>query len=99
MEFDVLFLAPLFGNVSLDLALTVMASHRADVVPVVPGSDLQTHVPARLVHLVGEDRPPVLRWRDDMVQQGGDIMAAVDVLTHLPKVSQLDAASRREWDP
>jgi hypothetical protein len=61
--------------------------------------DLQAHVPERLVHLVRADRPPVLRRTDEVIQQGGDIVAAVDVLTHAPNVSQPDAASRGELDP
>lgn len=63
---------------------------------IIPISDLQADVPQDRIHLGREDGPPILRRTDEVVQQDGDIVAAVDVLTHTPSLSQPDAASRGE---
>jgi len=62
----------------------------------VPCGNLQTDVPEDRVHLCREHGPAVLRGTDDMVEQNGDIVAAVDVLTHVPQLTTPDAASRGE---
>ena len=62
----------------------------------IPVGDLQTDVPQHLIHLGREDGPPILRRTHEVVQQDGDVVAAVDVLTHTPSLSQPDAASRGE---
>ncbi len=48
---------------------------------VVPGGNLQADVPEGRVHLGGEHGPAVLRGADHAVEQRGEIVAAVDVLT------------------
>jgi len=62
----------------------------------IPRGNLQADVPEHLVDLRREHRPPVLGRTDDMVQEDGHIVAAADVLTHTPSLSQPDAASRGE---
>lgn len=63
---------------------------------VIPFGDLQTDISEHHIHLGREDGPPVLRRTHEVVEQDGDIVAAVDVLTHPPSLSQSDAASRGE---
>jgi len=62
----------------------------------IPFDDLQANVPQHRIHLGREDGSPILRWTREVVQQDGDIVAAVDVLTHTPSLSQPDATSRGE---
>ncbi len=60
----------------------------------VPRRDLEADVSEHLVHVRRDHCAPVLRRTDDVVQQDGDVVAAVDVLTHTPSLSQPDAESR-----
>ena len=61
----------------------------------VPRRDLQTDVPEHGVHFRREDRPPVFRRTDQVIQQHGHIVAAMDVLAHPRSLSHRpDAASR-----
>ena len=60
----------------------------------VPGRDLEADVSEPRVHVRRDHRTPVLRRTDDVVEQDGDVVAAVDVFTHPPSLSQPDAASR-----
>lgn len=54
---------------------------------VIPFGDLQADVSEYRIHLGREDGPPVLRRTHEVVAQDGDVVAAVDVLTHTPSLS------------
>lgn len=60
----------------------------------IPDRDLEADVSEHLVYVRRDHRTPVLRRTDDVVEQDGDVVAAVDALTHTPSLSQPDAASR-----
>ncbi len=53
---------------------------------VIAHGNLKTNIPERLIHVCREDCPPVLCGAHDMVQQHGDVVAAMDVLTHTPSI-------------
>ena len=59
--------------------------------------DLQAAVPEHLVHVRRYHGAPVLGRTHDVVEQDGDIVAAVDMFTHALSVSQPDAVSRGVW--
>ncbi len=101
----------LAGGQALDRAHDLRRAVRGDrlheevhVIPVrpdlqkrdlVPGCHLETDVTEHLVHVRRDHRTPVLRRTDDVVEQDGVVVAAVDVLTLTPSLSQPDAVSRR----
>lgn len=59
--------------------------------------DLQEDVPEHLVHVRRDHRAAVLPRADKVLEQDGDIAAAMDVFTHAPRLPQPDAASRGVW--
>lgn len=54
---------------------------------VIPFGDLQADVSQDLIHLGREHGPPVLRRTDEMIQQNGHVVTAMDVLTHPSSLS------------
>jgi hypothetical protein len=61
----------------------------------IPALDRQTHFFDRLIDLGIDDRSPILRWKDQMIEQYRDVMTLVQIDAH--RANLLHAASGGEF--